>query len=296
MSDINQSIRSVAQLVRWGEQYLLQSEIYLGHGTDNAWDESVAIVLYGIGVDYQNSREYARMQLDTDSVDKIQEMFYTRVKRRIPVPYLTRQAWFCGEPYYVDERVIIPRSPIAELIANRFSPWLDDGISVIRILDLCCGSGCIGIACAKAFPNASVDLVDVSHDALQVAAINITKHGVGSRVNCLRSDLFESLTHTSYDLIVSNPPYVDAEDLDSMPLEFTHEPGIALAGGADGLDLVSRVLQSAKNYLNETGLLVVEVGNSESAVVQRYPDLPFTWATFERGGHGVFILESGQLR
>jgi ribosomal protein L3 glutamine methyltransferase len=166
---------------------------------------------------------------------------------------------------------------------------------VSRILDLCCGSGCIGIAAAKVFPEARVDLADIKEDALEVALINIERHGVESRVMCLHSDLFESLDHASYDLIVSNPPYVDAVDLASMPPEYEHEPGVALTAGADGLDLVTRILHQAREYMSGTGLLVVEVGNSEHALVQKFPDLPFTWAEFERGGQGVFILEADQL-
>ncbi|MDK1024915.1 MAG: 50S ribosomal protein L3 N(5)-glutamine methyltransferase [Gammaproteobacteria bacterium] len=294
MPDTTQSIQNVEQLLHWGERYLLQANIYLGHGTDNAWDESVALVLYGIGSKDHGSQELLQKHLEDGTIKKIMDLFYTRVKKRIPAPYLTGQAWFCGESYYVDERVIIPRSPIAELIETGFSPWLD-GIPVLRILDLCCGSGCIGLASAKAFPEARVDLVDICEDALDVAAINIKRHGLGARVTCLHSDLFESLGDASYDLIVSNPPYVDAADLATMPREFEHEPTLALTAGTDGLDLVTRILCRAKEYLSASGLLVVEVGNSEEALIRSYPDMPFTWAEFDRGGHGVFLLEAEQL-
>lgn len=294
MPDVTPSIQNVEQLLHWGEQYLLQADIYLGHGTDNAWDESVALVLYGIGSRDQGSEELLQKLLEVDTIKKIKNLFYSRVKERIPAPYLTRQAWFCRESYYVDERVIIPRSPIAELIETGFSPWLDS-TPVLRILDLCCGSGCIGIASAKVFPQARVDLVDISEDALDVASINIERHGLGARVTCLCSDLFESLGGESYDLIVSNPPYVDAADLATMPREFEHEPTLALAAGMDGLNLVTGILCRASEYLNESGLLVVEVGNSEEALIRSYPDMPFTWAEFDRGGHGVFLLEAEQL-
>jgi ribosomal protein L3 glutamine methyltransferase len=294
MPDTTESIRTVEQLLQWGEQYLLQAGVYFGHGTNNAWDESVALVLYGLGITDQGSQELLQKQLAASAVEEITDLFRTRAKERIPAPYLTRQAWFCGESYYVDQRVIIPRSPIAELIEVGFSPWLDR-VPVLRILDLCCGSGCIGIAAAKVFAEARVDLVDISEDALEVARINIQRHGLDSRVMCLHSDLFESLGYASYDLIISNPPYVDAADLASMPREFEHEPGVALTAGTDGLDLVTRILHQAKQYLSATGLLVVEVGNSEQALVQSFPDVPFTWAEFDRGGHGVFILEAEQL-
>jgi len=294
MPDTSESIQTVEQLLRWGERHLLQADIYYGHGTDNAWDESVALVLYGLGISDKGSQELLQKRLADSAIKNVIDLFHTRTRERIPAPYLTRQAWFCGESYYVDQRVVIPRSPIAELIEAGFSPWLDS-LPVLRILDLCCGSGCIGIAAAKVFPQSRVDLVDVSADALEVAAINIERHGLGSRVRCLRSDLFESLGHASYDLIVSNPPYVDAADLASMPREYEYEPGLALAAGADGLDLVTRILHQAGAYLSKAGLLVVEVGNSEQALVQGYPDMPFTWAEFDRGGHGVFILEAEQL-
>ena len=190
MPDTTESIQTVEQLIRWGERCLLQADVYFGHGTDNAWDESVALVLHGLGVTDQGNQELLRKQLTASAVKEITDLFHTRTKERIPAPYLTRQAWFCGESYYVDQRVIIPRSPIAELIEAGFSPWLDS-IPVQRILDLCCGSGCIGIAAARVFPEARVDLVDISEAALEVAQINIERHGLDSRVMCLHSDLFE---------------------------------------------------------------------------------------------------------
>lgn len=287
-------MQTVGELLQWGEQYLSQADVFFGHGTDNAWDESVALVLYGLGISEQGNQELLHRQLDDATVARLKSLFSTRADARVPTPYITQQAWFCGEPYYVDERVIVPRSPIAELIETGFRPFLDE-IRVSRILDLCCGSGCIGIACAKAFPQATVDLVDLSEEALQVAAINIDKHGVDSRVSCIRSDLFESLQDQPYDLIVSNPPYVDAEDMATMPLEFSHEPTLALAAGTDGLTLVSRILAQASQFLTSSGLLVVEVGNSESALIRKYPEIGFTWADFDRGGHGVFLLEAEQL-
>jgi ribosomal protein L3 glutamine methyltransferase len=294
MPDTTDPIQTVEQLLHWGAGYLQHADVYFGHGTDNAWDESVALVLYGLGVKSHGSQELLQQILAASTVNRIKDLFHTRVIERIPAPYLTHQAWFCGESYYVDQRVIVPRSPIAELIESGFSPWLDNA-PVMKILDLCCGCGCIGIATAKAFPEARVDLVDISEDALAVALVNIDRHGVGSRVTCVQSDLFESLSQASYDLIVSNPPYVDAADLASMPREFEHEPGLALSAGTDGLDLVTRILRRAREFLGATGLLVVEVGNSERALVQSYPDVPFTWAEFDRGGHGVFVLEAEQL-
>ncbi|PKG58150.1 50S ribosomal protein L3 N(5)-glutamine methyltransferase, partial [Shewanella sp. GutDb-MelDb] len=214
---------------------------------------------------------------------------------RLPVPYLTNKVMFAGLEFYVDERVLVPRSPIAELIANRFSPWLYNK-QVNRVMDLCTGSACIAIACAYEFENAEVDALDISEDALDVAQINIETLGVMDRVFPMESDLFSAIPKgPHYDLIVSNPPYVDAEDIGDMPDEYHHEPEIGLASGRDGLDLTKRILANAADYLTEDGLLVVEVGNSMVHLIALFPDVPFTWVSFENGGDGVFILTRDQL-
>ena len=213
---------------------------------------------------------------------------------RIPAPYLTNKAWFCGLEFYVDERVIVPRSPIAELIGNRFAPWLQHEPQ--RIMDLCTGSGCIAIALAQAFPEAEVDAIDISGDALDVTQINIEMYGLEQQVIPLSSDLFNHLpAGDKYDLIVSNPPYVDADDMFDLPDEFRHEPELALAAGEDGLILAKRILASAGDFLNEEGVLVVEVGNSYVELQAQYPDVPFTWVEFAQGGLGVFVMTKAQL-
>jgi ribosomal protein L3 glutamine methyltransferase len=217
-----------------------------------------------------------------------------RISERIPAAYITGQAWFAGMPFVVDERVLVPRSPIAELIQKQFSPWLDEAPQ--QILDLCTGSGCIGIACAYAFPDAEVQLSDISFDALAVAEENILQHGLEDRVFALQSDLFENLQGQRFDLIVSNPPYVDAEDMASLPQEYHAEPELGLASGVDGLDFTRRLLGGVLDYLSDNGVLVVEVGNSWPALEAAYPQLPFTWVEFERGGHGVFVLTAADLR
>lgn len=224
---------------------------------------------------------------------RIVERVIRRVNERIPVAYLTNKAWFCGHEFYVDERVLVPRSPIGELIENRFAGLIPE--KPRHILDMCTGSGCIAIACAYAFPDAEVDAVDISHDALAVAEQNIEEHGLIHHVTPIRADLFRELPPVQYDLIVTNPPYVDAEDMDDLPGEYHHEPELGLAAGSDGLKLVRRILACAPGYLSENGVLICEVGNSMVHMMEQYPDVPFTWLEFNNGGDGVFMLTRQQI-
>jgi ribosomal protein L3 glutamine methyltransferase len=222
------------------------------------------------------------------------DLFRRRIEERVPAAYLTGRAWFAGLEFVVDERVLVPRSPIAELVESGFEPWLDPS-SVENVLDLCAGSGCIGIACALAFPDARVDLADVSGEALEVARANIDRHGVGDRVRAIVSDVYDGLGDRRYDLVVSNPPYVDAGELAAMAPEYRHEPELGLAAGPDGLDVVHRILAGAREHLTQGGQLVVEVGASEAALAAAYEHLPLTWVEFERGGGGVFVLSASDL-
>lgn len=285
---------TIRDFLRWAASEFIAAKLYYGHGTDNPWDEAEQLVLHAIHLAPPLGDEWLDAHLTRSERERVVTNIQRRIEERIPAAYITGQAWFAGLPYVVDERVLVPRSPIAELIEKRFAPWLVSDPQ--QILDLCTGSGCIGIACAHAFPDAEVQLSDISYDALAVAEENIQQHGMTERIFALQSDLFENLLGQRFDLIVSNPPYVDAEDMASLPDEFHAEPELGLSSGDDGLDFTRRLLKEAANYLTEEGLLVVEVGNSWPALEGAYPTLPFTWVEFERGGHGVFVLTAQDLR
>lgn len=290
-SQIRAQLATVRDYIRYGASLFQRQQLYFGHGTDNAWDESVALVLYGLDLPPQSDKEVLDARLCEDEKLRIAELFERRCQR-IPLPYITGEAWFAGLQFDVDERVLIPRSPIGELIQNQFVPWIIEPPGTI--LDLCTGSGCIGIASALTFGDARVLLSDISLDALRVAEKNVVKHQVSGRVTVLESDLFERISER-FDIIIANPPYVDAEDLASMPEEFYVEPALALASGADGLDFIRRLLREAHDFLTEHGCLCVEVGNSRRHLEAAFPEVPFNWIDLEHGGHGVFILYRNQL-
>ncbi len=287
-------LATVNDMMRWAVTHFNGAGLFYGHGTDNAWDEAVQLILPTLHLPPYISEEIRTARLTRTERQRIAELVSRRVLERIPAPYLTNKAWFCGLEFYVDERVIVPRSPIAELIGNHFAPWLQHEPQ--RVMDLCTGSGCIAIALAQAFPEAEVDAIDISGDALDVTQINIEMYGLEQQVIPLASDLFNHLPPgDKYDLIVSNPPYVDAEDMFDLPDEFRYEPELALAAGEDGLILAKRILATAGDFLSEDGVLVVEVGNSFVHLQAQYPDVPFTWVEFTHGGHGVFVMTKAQL-
>ncbi|WP_036534452.1 50S ribosomal protein L3 N(5)-glutamine methyltransferase [Oceanobacter kriegii] len=292
-----EELQTVQDLLRWSVSRMNESDIYFGHGTDNSWDEARLLVTHALSLGWDLAPEWYTSRLTKAERQAVVELICHRIESRLPAPYLVGEAWFCGMPFAVDERVLIPRSPIGEMIQNDFAPWWqgEDGREPTRILDLCTGSGCIGLACAAQYPLAEVELMDISFDALALAEENIQRHGVEDRVQALQSDLMAA-AHGKYDIIVTNPPYVDAEDMASLPDEYRHEPELALAAGEDGLDLVHIILRQAREHLAEDGLLIVEVGNSWPAMEAAYPQLPLIWPEFERGGHGVFVLQARDLQ
>ncbi len=287
-------LSTIRDFIRFTVTCLRSADVHIGHGSEDPFAEASALVMQSLSLQWSADPEILDAKLLRSEKQAIVELIEKRVNQRIPLGYLLNLAYFCGHPFYVDERVLIPRSPIAELINNRFVDYIEQEPQ--RILDLCTGSGCIAIALAHAFPDAIVDGTDISLDALSVAAVNVEHHNLIENVNLIESDLFSKLPNQRYDLIVSNPPYVDAEDMADLPDEYQKEPELALAAGADGLDIVRQILAQAAEHLTEDGLLVVEVGNSEWALAQEFSDVPFTWIEFEKGGSGVFALTAEQCR
>jgi ribosomal protein L3 glutamine methyltransferase len=278
--------------IRWAVSRFHEAGLYFGHGTDNAWDEARYLVMHCLHMSWSVADQWLDTVLTLSERKAVISVLKLRLIKRLPAPYITGEAWFCGLPFYVNQQVLIPRSPIGEMIEKGFFPWRQTNVN--RVLDLCCGSGCIGIAAAYQFPEAQVVLSDLSPDALKVAQINIKAHELEDQVACVQGDLFEGIEGT-FDIILTNPPYVDHEDMASLPPEFQHEPVMALEAGFDGLDLVRNILLSASTYLADRGLLIVEVGNSWEHLEHSFPDVPFTWVEFEKGGHGVFVLLKEEL-
>ncbi|MDF1646379.1 MAG: 50S ribosomal protein L3 N(5)-glutamine methyltransferase [Legionellaceae bacterium] len=292
--DATASFETVIDFLRFGLSEANKTPLYYGHGTDNAWDDVLALVLGSLSLPQDMNAMLLHAKLTPDEKIYLTKQLEQRMIKQVPVPYLTNEAHFLNWSFYVDERVLIPRSPIAECIATQFTPWIEPS-QVTRILDLGTGSGCIAIACCHAFPDALVDAVDVSREALEVAQMNRVQHGVEAQLRLLQSDCFDALPHATYNLIISNPPYVGADEMKTLPKEYQHEPELALYADKNGLAIVEKMLFSASKYLSEQGILVMEVGNSEEALTEAYPDVPFTWIDFESGGTGVFLLTAEQL-
>jgi ribosomal protein L3 glutamine methyltransferase len=288
------TLSTIRDYIRWAASRFTQAEISFGHGTVAALDDAAALILHTVYQPYNLSEVYFDTVLTMTERQAVVEIVDRRINERVPAAYLTHEAIFAGLSFYVDQRVLVPRSPIAELIEQRFSPWVEED-QVTRILDLCTGSACIAIACAYAFQEALVDAVDLSPDALVVAEINVEKHLLDDVVTLYHSDLFKALPATLYDVIVSNPPYVCQTEWEMLPQEFRAEPDMGFKGGVSGLDLVVRILVDANDYLAEQGILIIEVGSSAEALQNLFPDVPFYWLNFERGGDGVFLLTAEQV-
>lgn len=295
LADAVAELVTIRDFIRFTVSCLRSADVHVGHGTEDHFAEATALIMQSLSLQWSADAEILDAKLLRSEKQAIVELIDKRINERTPLGYLLNLSYFCGHPFYVDERVLIPRSPIAELIEDRFAPWLENEPQ--RILDLCTGSGCIAIALAYVYPDAIIDAADISLDALSVAAVNVEHHQVAAEnVNLIESDLFSKLPNLRYDLIVSNPPYVDAEDMADLPEEYQREPELALAAGVDGLDIVRKILAEAADCLTEDGLLVVEVGNSEWALAQSFPEVEFDWVEFKRGGSGVFVLTAQQCR
>ncbi len=295
IEQVTQELSTILDFIRWSVTHFNQADLSYGHGTDNAWDEAVHLVLSTLNLSPDSDVTVLEAKLTREEKQAIALNVEKRVKDRIPVPYLINEAWFAGLNFYVDERSIIPRSPIAELIEEQFSPWVDVD-NVENILDLCTGSGCIAIGCAFNFPHALVDAVELNEKTMEVAQINVDRFEIDDQVKLIQGDLFENVSDKQYDIIVSNPPYVASREYEALPEEYTHEPKMALEAADDGLAIVSEILKKAHQYLTPKGVLVVEVGLLQDLVERTYPDVPFTWLQFERGGEGVFLLTADELR
>jgi ribosomal protein L3 glutamine methyltransferase len=282
-------------LINYEAGRLGRANLFYGHGTDNPLDEACYLIAAVIGFDPVYSQYDPELEVTGEQQDAIRQLVDKRITTRKPAAYLVHKAWFAGLEFYVDETVLVPRSPVAELIEERFSPWIEAG-SVRRMLDIGTGSGCIAIACARYFDHARVDAVDIDAVALKVARRNVEAHGLTDRVRVIQSDLFAALGNNRYDLIIANPPYVSNEEMQELPMEYNHEPASALQSADEGLQHAIAILHAAADHLHDNGRLVLETGHSWPRLTARYPDVPFFWFEFERGGEGVCMLEKTELQ
>lgn len=290
-----QELLTLRDLIRYGVSRLNAAQVALGHGSDNAWDETVYLVLHALHLPLDTLEPFLDARVLSEERNRVLELIDRRVTERVPAAYLTNEAWLRGHRFYVDARVIVPRSPIAELLDEGLSPWVQDAQAVDSVLDMCTGSGCLAILSALAFPYAQVDAVDVSPDALEVARRNVDDYGLGDRLALHQSDLFDSLPERQYDVIVCNPPYVNSGSMDVLPQEYRHEPHLALAGGADGMDLVRRILLAAPRYLSENGVLVLEIGHERDFFEAAFPELSPVWLDTEEASDQLLLLTREQL-
>ncbi len=288
-------LQTVRDWLRFAVSMFNEAELFFGHGSSNAYDEAVYLILHTLDLPLDRLEPFLDARLTYSETQALQDVLHRRVEERIPAAYITHEAWLGEFVFYVDERVIVPRSYIAELLREHLSPWVTQPESTASVLDLCTGSGCLAILAAHAFPNAQVDAVDLSTDALDVAYLNVHDYGLQDRVNLIQSNLFETLTGKRYDIIISNPPYVDAPAVEALPQEYLHEPEMALGSGVDGLDATRSILKHAAQHLTEHGILIVEIGHNRDVLEAAYPDLPFTWLEVSAGDQFVFLLHRNDL-
>ncbi len=286
---------TIRDWLRWAVSRFNESELFFGHGTDNAWDEAVWLVLATLHLPRDTLEPWLDARLTHGERLSLLNNLQQRVVHRLPTAYLVQEAWLGPYRFYVDQRVIVPRSYFAELLESGFEPWIEDAEAVGSALDLCTGSGCLAILMAQAFPNAGVDAIDISSDALAVARRNIAEYALEDRVRAVESDLFAAVKGKRYDLILSNPPYVTSEAMDALPAEYRHEPALALAAGADGLDVVRRILAHAREHLNPGGVLAIEVGHNQDLVTEAFPGMPAVWLDTEHAAGKVFLVTREDL-
>lgn len=295
MTEPENELRTVRDFLRYAVSRFGEAQLAFGHGSAEAYDEAAYLILHTLHLPLDRLEPFLDARLTRDERVRVAAVIDRRVEKRVPAAYLTHEAWLGDFRFYVDERVIIPRSHLAELITERFGPWVADSEAVGDALDLCTGSGCLAVLLAHAFPNARIDAVDISPEALEVARRNVADYGLGDRVQLLQSDLFGTLAGRRYDVIVSNPPYVTRAAMEALPAEYRCEPALALAAGEDGMDVVRRILSSAADHLKPGGVLVVEVGGNRALAEQAFPDIEFTWLETGAGADHVFLLQRRQL-
>jgi ribosomal protein L3 glutamine methyltransferase len=294
-SEASASLQTVRDCLRFSVSRFNEAELFFGHGSENAYDEAAYLILHTLNLPLDRLEPFLDARLTHSEICEVLDIIERRTEQRIPAAYLTNQAWLGDLSFYVDERVIVPRSFIAELLREQLSPWISDAEQVHNVLDMCTGSGCLAILSAYAFPTAHVDAVDLSADALDVAQYNVTDYALEDRVSLIESDMFAKLKGKKYDLIISNPPYVDAPSVASLPQEYKYEPKLALGSGTDGLDATRAILEHASKHLTDKGILVVEIGHNRDALEAAYPSLPFTWLEVSAGDEYVFMLHRNDL-
>jgi ribosomal protein L3 glutamine methyltransferase len=293
--DDTESLITVRDWLRFAVSRFNEAQLFFGHGSDNAFDEAAYLILHTLHLPLDRLDPFLDASLTHGESEQVQTVIERRVRERVPAAYLTHEAWLGEHRFYVDARVIVPRSFIAELLHEELAPWIESPDAVTRVLDLCTGSGCLAILAALAFPDAGIDAVDLSKEALEVAGRNVADYGLTDRVELIESDLFSALDGRTYDVILSNPPYVNAESVAALPPEYQAEPALALGSGVDGLDATRQILAKAKAHLNPGGLLVVEIGHNRDALEAAYPTLPFTWLDTAGGDQFVFLLRREDL-